>query len=324
MAKSNQIKKVVNGEIADADDVNQIVEDAGNEGGGIPYDPTSHQRSTDGSQSLGSVTYPWGSLKINQNAELVEVDPTSPSAAASVAIKNLRKFIYLKDAPSSYTGKGNQKVSVKSDESGLEFTAPSGIPTNIQRFTSSGTWTRPAGIDTVYVIVRGAGGGGGGASTNGSFGTPGGGGGYSEGRVTVTADVTVTVGAGGAAGTGSGDGVDGGASSFAGSTTPTGNGGKKGLGNQTGVVAGGAGGTAANGTINISGEAGGTSIANFTGRAGGSYKSGSGGDGTSANASGLGGQSGFFPGAGGGGGNRSTSSNSDGGAGADGEVIVIY
>lgn len=124
MAKSSQIKKLVNGEFADADDVNQAVEDAGTEGGLIPYDPTSHEKSVDGSQSLGSTANPWGSLKINQDAELVEVDPASHTEGATVTIKNLRKFNYLKDAPASYSGQAGKYVRVKSAENGLEFITP--------------------------------------------------------------------------------------------------------------------------------------------------------------------------------------------------------
>lgn len=121
MAKSNQIQKLVNGEIADADDVNQIVEDAGTEGGAIPYDPDTEERSTDGSQSLGSAAYPWGSLKINQDAELVEVDKDSHTEASSVAFKNLRKFISQKDTPASYGGAAAKFVAVNAGESAVEF-----------------------------------------------------------------------------------------------------------------------------------------------------------------------------------------------------------
>lgn len=121
MAKTNQIKKLVNGEIADADDVNQIVENAGSEGGVIPYDATSHERDTNGDESLGSVTYPWGDLCINQNAYLREVESSNQSESASVQIKNLRKFIYLKDCPSSFSGDGEKFVAVNSAEDALEF-----------------------------------------------------------------------------------------------------------------------------------------------------------------------------------------------------------
>ena len=51
----------------------------------------------------------------------------------------------------------------------------------IRTFTSSGAWTKPAGMgNDGYVVIRLVGGGGGGSK--GSNGTPGGGGGYAEGR----------------------------------------------------------------------------------------------------------------------------------------------
>lgn len=124
MAKSLQVKKLVNGEIADADEVNQIAEDIGSEGGLIPYDDATDQKSTNGSESLGATAYPWGSLNINQDAELNEIDPASHTLASSVAIKNLRKFIYLKDCPSSYSGKAGYIPTVNAGETGLEFDNP--------------------------------------------------------------------------------------------------------------------------------------------------------------------------------------------------------
>lgn len=309
MSKTNQIKKVVNGEIADADDINQIVENAGSEGGSIPYDPTSDQRSTDGTQSLGSTSYPWGSLKINQDAEFVEVNPSSHTAANSVKFSNLRKFNYLKDVPSSYSGKGGQKVSVKSDETGLEFTNPNGIPGNIQVFTSSGTWTRPSGIDQVYVKAWGAGGGGGARQGGG-----GGGGGYAEGLIDVTGNVTVTIGAAGTGGS-SGAGTAGGNTTFAGSTTLTANGGGAGL-----ESAGGAGGSASNGDINLTGQTGETGASNLGGYGGASF----GGSTTprsllnTTNGVGI---NAYSVGSGGSGGG--TSGNA-GGNGSNGMVIVYY
>lgn len=114
------------------------------------------------------------------------------------------------------------------------WTAPVGLFTNMQVFTSTNTWTRPTGVNTVWVKVWGAGGGGRGSGSAESGGG-GGSGAYAEGIVTVTGNVTVTVGSGGAGGAVSTNGSAGGQSSFG-----------------TDVVAGGGGG----GTANTGGTAG--------------------------------------------------------------------
>lgn len=188
-----------------------------------------------------------------------------------------------------------------------------GIPSNVQAFTSGGTWVRPANISRVYVEVWGAGGGGRSGSNNQSGGG-GGGGGYSAGLVTVTGNVTVTVGSGGTAGNAGGN------SSFAGASTLTGNGGA------TGGTGGGAGGTASGGTINLSGAAGGdgrNQNGAGGGGGGGSPKGGAGGGGgpgSNANNPSVNGAQGTLPGGGGG----ASEDSGTGGTGANGLVIVHY
>lgn len=66
------------------------------------------------------------------------------------------------------------------------------VPNNIQVFTTSGTWVRPANINQVYVKVAGAGATGGNSAT--AVGGGGGGGGYSEGISGVSGNITVGIG----------------------------------------------------------------------------------------------------------------------------------
>ena len=200
----------------------------------------------------------------------------------------------------------------------------SGVFSNIQVFTSSGTFTVPAGVSKVKVTV--VGGGGGGAGTNSGYGAGyngggnGGAGGAAIGVFSVTPGpaYTVTVGAGGAAGTGAAPPTNGGAggtSSFGSLASATG--GVEGS-NTNGGNAGGTGGSGLGGTLNVSGGDGGDGQGDgivFASVGGASLL---GGGGRAANGVGY---SGTVPGSGGGG---AYGAANNGGAGANGIVIVEY
>jgi hypothetical protein len=124
--------------------------------------------------------------------------------------------------------------------------------TNIVVFTSSGTWTIPAGITKAKVTVVG-GGGGGQSGTGGGFPGSGAGAGGAAIRIytLVGATATIVVGAGGVGATGffGATGTSGGNTTFLNNgITITGGGGASGT-----STAGGSGGNGTNGTINIRG-----------------------------------------------------------------------
>lgn len=166
-------------------------------------------------------------------------------------------------------------------------------PIQIVTFTSSGTWTKDAGLKYIIVEGVGAGAGGNGYDTDGTGGpgVAGGGAGYFKKVISAAAlgaTETVTIGAGGAAGqssTSPTSGTDGGNTTFGSHATANG-GGRPTAGTATG------------GNINIPGEAGGTTFGgnsfmgyggNAAGAAGTGYGAGgSGGEDSSGAYAGVG------------------------------------
>lgn len=205
--------------------------------------------------------------------------------------------------------------------SGFGFSAK-GQETIVETFTSSGTWTVPAGVTEITVEAWGAGGGGGGSTQHQQGGSGGGGGAYAKGQLIVNQveSVSVDVGQGGNGGN-NGNGASGGESKV---NTIVARGGFGGEGNR-GTA--GAGGTAQGGSINTSG-AGGTTGGNSGGAGGAGANGGAGGVGNSNAAGGAG----SAPGGGGGGGEAAVIDlgwfqipiSQSGGPGANGRVIISY
>jgi len=206
---------------------------------------------------------------------------------------------------------------------------------SVQRFTGSGTWTRPEGCVAINVKVWGGGGGGGGAlgtAANAACGGGGGAGEYSESFLTngFGSTETVTIGAAGTAGANTGgDGGSGGQSSFG--TIVIANGGTGGTGDAVpGTSAGGqsigaAGGTGGTGQLKISGGPGFISFrfsgSNAVSGAGG-QSPGGGGAGGFARTGNAAGNAGIVPGGGGSGASTNSATDQAGGTGATGLCIV--
>lgn len=206
---------------------------------------------------------------------------------------------------------------------------PTGTLINVQRFTSSGTYTPTSGTNSVIVEIQGGGGAGGGAPATAagqfSAGLGGGAGGYIKHRMTSGfSGATVTVGSGGTGASGAAGG-NGGSSVFATITAGGGTGGGTLAVGTVGNGGGAAGGTATGGSLlNIPGNPGGFSTFSQPNNVGvpsngASSVLGSGGAGTF---SATGGAAGGFGGAGGGNLNTASQAAMAGGAGAAGVVIV--
>ncbi len=199
-------------------------------------------------------------------------------------------------------------------------------------FTTSGTWTAPAGV--TEITVEGWGGGGGGSATAGGNNAKGGGGGgaYARNVISVIPGNTysLTIGNGGNASVNGGDTFfEDGSQLLAvgGSSGNDENGGDGGSSTESiGSITfsggnGGNGETSGNPNSRAGGGGGGSAFPNLNGSDGsginGGNGTGNGGDGSTGNAAA---QSGQIPGGGGGGGGR----NGNSGSGADGQIIITY
>jgi hypothetical protein len=259
---------------------------------------------------------------------------SSTSIASGQVVKSLNG---LQDAVTLLPG---TNVTISPSGNALSISA-SGVPT-MQVFTSSGTFTVPAGVSRIMVAAWG-GGGGGGASYGQYSGGGGGGGGFGQGVFSVTPGTlfTVTVGAGGSLGSPSGTTPQsGGTTSFGSLLSASGGGASQNAGLATGPQIGGLGGTSS-ATLNITGAQGsggatGSSVSSASssnqaypaGGAGGA----AGGNGGGGGGGGRGNYSSSYapnPGAngaapGGGGGGGGTSWSSSGGSGGNGLIVVYW
>lgn len=178
--------------------------------------------------------------------------------------------------------------------------------------TGTGTWTKPAGITTVFLELWGGGGGGAGGGTS-SNGGSGGGGAYGCGLYSITGNLSVTIGGGGSAGSGGGspsNGGNGGATSVSGGSLPA-------------NVSAGGGGQGTTGGAGASGTPGAGVTLGISGGRGDHFGGSAINHATKGGASPRGGQSSFtaiVPGGGGQGGGFS----SNGTVGAAGLVVIWY
>ena len=246
-------------------------------------------------------------------ATIGTLDVDSVTMATGMAT-SLMTIAYLQSDYADITSLATlANINVENVNNATYVSVPTSGWTNMEVFTSSGTWTKPASVDKVYVKVVGGGGGGECGTTRAGGG---GGGGYSEGLIAVTGNVTVTVGAAGISGTLGQSNTAGGTSSFAGTSTIQATGG--GAGRDNNAVSGG---TGSGGSLNLVGGFGipGVSSGDNYGISGGNSVMGYGGFivygsvGTAGTGYG-----------GGGGAGRGTSSSKNGAAGTAGVVIVYW
>jgi hypothetical protein len=215
----------------------------------------------------------------------------------------------VRTAPGTVSsGTSGQYLKSNGPGAGVSWaTAAAGGFSNMQVFTSPGTFTTPATVTQIKVTVTG--GGAPGAASSGGFTLTGGGGGGGTaiyvGPVTASTPYAVTVGA--AAGT----------SSFGVLASATG-------GTAASGYVGGAGGAGSAGTLQFKGGGGASTFNTFNGGSGGSggssyFGGGGGGGGTGA----VGGAGGVY-GGGGGGIGSSVPGGTAAGVGGAGVVVVEY
>lgn len=276
-------------------------------------------------QITGTITKPTSKPRIdrvvisaaNGNASVVtgtEADNPVPPAIPAGYLPCAQ--IYLTPTMSAITNSVITDERVLMGGGGGEGTQQIGI----WLYSSGGsyTWTRPAWVSRVLVILCGGGGGGGGSGL--SAGGGGGAGGWAWGIYSVTgvSQVTVTVGSGGICPDPHYGGTNGGTSSFGSYISATGGGG--GASGHAGG-GGGVGGSGSNGLVNGVGASGGNASGDYSG-AGGSLNIWPYGGRGGARVNGGNGQAGVNYGSGGSGGFYASYAR-PGGNGAPGMVMIV-
>ena len=214
-----------------------------------------------------------GATTFTANGILVGNGTSAVAVTATMATKGHLMAGDGSGAPSMLSvGTNDYVLTADSDEAtGIKWAAAAGGDVDFQRFTSSGTWTKPSGTIVVVECV-GAGGGGGGGQGNNNQAGGGGGGGCMNRQTYAAADMpdtmTITIGAVGAGGAGgSSTGVSGTAGGNTIAIHASGSAGTafnlRGFGG-----GGGAGGTADNGTGGGGGGTGGPGITGVIGTRG--------------------------------------------------------
>lgn len=189
-------------------------------------------------------------------------------------------------------------------------------------FPSSGTWTAPTGITTIFLTILSGGGNGGNASSGGSGGGGGGGGGSGAlllnfpYTVTPGNTYTVTIAAGGSPTVFDILSLSGGSNGTSASGSPGGGGGAASSGGTIDFASGGNGGNGAAGNGAAGGAGGGATSYGGGGSAGGAGGGGNGGNGGNG--------SGYGSGGGGAGGGGNSGSPGNPGSGTTGFIIVQY
>jgi len=285
----------------------------------------------------------------NNNSSICYI-PTEPSTSLNVGsganASNILADARIDDYTVHYTytsspnplGGDNNSISILTPSGSTYITNNANIRTaaasptspsyNIrylsETFTSSGSWTVPAGVSSVTVFAVGGGGSGGSYNANGGYAGGGGGGGISSGKVDVTPGsvINYTVGAGGI-GSISSSGATG-----AGGNTTFGNiiayGGQAGTGS-----ANGGGGIPGTGNYATGGVGGGDQRDGAAGPIYDGTQYSGGGGGRISGRGGLGGGgdhnvSGFFYGAGGGGSDDVRTTGGVIGNGYSGLLVISY